>query len=69
MTALAQQYPEVYKDLLEREKARDEQEGRKWIDINGTTNSVGNGPAISSIAGVKETSNDSQDQGDNGGEA
>jgi len=37
MTALAQQYPEVYKDLLEREKARDEQEGRKWLDIDGTT--------------------------------
>jgi hypothetical protein len=69
LVQLAQLHPETYTELLEREKANDEAQGRKWTDINGTTNSVGNGPAISSIAEVRETSNDSQDQGDNGGEA
>jgi len=69
LVKLAQLYPETYKDLLEREKAIDEAQGRKWIDIDGTTNSLDNGSPISSVAEVRETSNDSQDQGDNGGEA
>jgi hypothetical protein len=34
---LAQAYPEHYKELLEQEKANDEQQGKKWLDINGTT--------------------------------
>lgn len=45
LAALAQQYPDDYKSLLEREKARDEQEGRKWLDIDGTTSDVGLRPA------------------------
>jgi hypothetical protein len=64
---LATAYPDQYKEYLEEEKAIEE--GRKWIDIDGTTNTVGVRPAIASIAGVREASNDSQDQGDNGGEA
>ena len=64
---LATAYPDQYKEYLEEEKAIEE--GRKWIDIDGTTNTVGVRPAIASIAGVREASNDSQDKGDNGGEA
>jgi len=40
LVKLAQLYPEIYKDLLEREKANDEAQGRKWIDIDGNTNWV-----------------------------
>jgi len=69
LVQLAQLHPETYTELLEREKANDEAQGRKWIDINGTTNSLDNRSPISSVAEVRETSNDSQDQGDNGGKA
>ena len=37
MTRLAQAYPDQYKQYLEEEKASDEQMGKKWLDINGTT--------------------------------
>jgi ribonuclease D len=68
LVQLAQLHPETYTQLLEREKANDEAQGRKWIDINGTTNSVDNGPAISYVADVRETSNGGEDEGHNGGE-
>jgi hypothetical protein len=68
LTRLAQAYPDDYKELLGQEKAIDEAQGRKWIDIDGTTNTVGIRPAITSIAGV-QASNGGKNQGDNGGEA
>ena len=37
MTKLAHLYPDTYKQLLGIEKAIDEQEGKKWIDITGAT--------------------------------
>ena len=40
LVKLAQLYPDTYKELLEREKANDEAQGRKWIDIDGNTNWV-----------------------------
>jgi hypothetical protein len=68
LARLAQAYPDDYKELLEQEKAIDETQGRKWIDIDGTTNTVGVRPTIASIAGVREASNGGKNQGDNGGE-
>jgi len=37
LVKLAQAYPEAYKELLEKEKVSDEQEGKTWIDLNGST--------------------------------
>ena len=37
LSRLANAYPETYKELLEQEKVSDEQLGKKWIDIDGTT--------------------------------
>jgi hypothetical protein len=68
LTALAQQYPDDYKSLLEREKARDEQEGRKWLDIDGTTGSMGIRPTTTANAQAN-TSNYSKDESNYGGEA
>jgi hypothetical protein len=68
LARLAQAYPDDYKELLEQEKAIDETQGRKWIDIDGTTNTVGVGSTITHIAGVREASNGGKNQGDNGGE-
>ena len=38
LVRLAHLYPDTYKQLLEIEKAFDEQQGKKWIDIDGNTN-------------------------------
>lgn len=37
LTKLAQQYPDQYKDLLEKERLTDEANGRAWLDISGAT--------------------------------
>ena len=70
MTRLAQAYPDQYKQYLEEEKASDEQMGKKWLDINGTTNAsqLGVRPTTKSNA-TSKASNTGEDEGDNGGEA
>jgi hypothetical protein len=69
LVKLAQAYPEAYKELLEKEKVNDEQEGKAWIDLNGTTVS----PRIvarEKSRGITLTQTDSgTNQGNNGGEA
>jgi hypothetical protein len=66
---LSHLHPEDYKELLEKEKVSDEQEGKTWIDLNGTTVS----PRIvarEKSRGITLTQTDSgTDQGNNGGEA
>lgn len=71
MTRLSNAYPETYKELLEQEKIVDEQLGKKWLDIDGSTSladgihtdSTGPDPRGSEEAGATE------DEGNNGGEA
>lgn len=71
MTRLANAYPETYKELLEQEKISDEQLGKKWLDIDGSTeftdgiytNSTSPDPRGSEEARATE------DEGNNGGEA
>ena len=63
---LSHLHPEDYKELLEKEKVSDEQEGKTWIDINGTTIS----PRIvtrAKVRGITFTETDTY-QGNNGGE-
>jgi hypothetical protein len=68
---LSHLHPEDYKELLEKEKVSDEQEGKTWIDLNGATVS----PRIVARAksrGITSTKTDTDtdtNQGDNGGEA
>jgi len=66
---LSHLHPEDYKELLEKEKVSDEQEGKTWIDLNGATVS----PRIVARAkarGITLTQTDTDtNQGDNGGEA
>jgi hypothetical protein len=67
LVKLAQAYPDTYKELLEKEKVSDEQEGKAWIDLNGTTVS----PRIVARAkarGITLAQADTN-QGNNGGEA
>jgi hypothetical protein len=70
LTRLAQAHPEIYKEMLEQEKANDEQLGKKWLDIDGTT---GAGELDlrpdTSVKHDSQASNRGENEGNNGGEA
>ena len=40
LARLSNHYPETYKELLEQEKISDEQLGKKWLDIDGSTDAI-----------------------------
>jgi hypothetical protein len=70
LTKLATAHFEHYKELLEKEKAFDEQMGKKWLDINGTTAaSLVDTRPDSTPAPTSKTDNQGENAGDNGGEA
>jgi hypothetical protein len=67
---LATAHFEQYKELLEKEKAFDEQMGKKWLDINGTTAaSLVDTQSNASSAPTNKAGNEGENEGDNGGEA
>ena len=68
LARLANAYPETYKELLELEKANDENQGRKWVDIDGNTNSVDTRPSTQHTL-TSETGDQGKNQSNNGGEA
>jgi len=68
LVKLAQLYPETYKELLEREKANDETQGRKWIDIDGNTTGVDTRSTTPSTY-TRETSDQGTNQSNDGGKA
>lgn len=72
LSRLARQYPDQYKEFLEQERARDEAEGKTWLDLSGRTartmDSAGTPDGASSVP-VRQTSADEQSEGNNGGEA
>jgi hypothetical protein len=71
LTRLSNHYPETYKELLEQEKISDEQLGKKWLDIDGSTDatdSVHTDPTSASTRGSEEAST-SENQSNDGGEA
>ena len=68
LTRLAQAYPDDYKELLEQEKAIDETQGRKWIDIDGNTNNV-DIRTVATVTPTGQAGNQRANEGDNGGEA
>jgi hypothetical protein len=70
LVRLASAYPETYKELLELEKASDEQLGKKWLDINGTTTAseLGLRPTTE-LNASSQASNRGENEGNNGGEA
>ena len=68
LVKLAQLYPETYTELLEREKANDESQGRKWLDIDGNTSGM-DIRSTTTVNAQAESSNHSTNQSYNGGEA
>ncbi len=71
MTRLATAYPETYKELLEQEKIVDEQMGKKWLDIDGSTSQPMDLDASTPPTGGRENEQASTgpDEGNNGGKA
>ena len=70
LVRLAHLYPDTYKQLLEIEKAFDEQEGKKWVGIDGTTKlSVGTHTRANGTPPFGDPADAGEDEGNNGGEA
>lgn len=71
LTRLSNAYPETYKELLEQEKIVDEQMGKKWLDIDGSTGQSMDLNASSSPTGGRgsEQASSGPDKGNDGGEA
>ena len=72
LTRLAQENPDRYKELLEEERAKDEAEGKAWIDLSGRTKrSMGSAGAPNREGGVSEPhpNGDEQEARNVGGEA
>jgi hypothetical protein len=69
LSRLANAYPETYKELLEQEKVNDEQLGKKWLDLDGNTNSDMDIYSGSDSPGRQASSDDEEDKGYYGGEA
>ena len=71
MTRLSNAYPETYKELLEQEKIVDEQMGKKWLDIDGSTGQSMDLDSSSSPTGggEGEQASSSTDQSNDGGKA
>ena len=70
LVRLAHLYPDTYKQLLEIEKAFDEQEGKKWTGIDGNTNlSVGTHTRANGTPNFGDPADAGEDEGNNGGEA
>lgn len=69
LTRLANAYPDDYKELLEQEKASDEQLGKKWLDITGTTAASQLDTRAGTTPAGPQTTDNGEDEGDRGGEA
>ena len=70
LTRLSNAYPETYKELLEQEKIVDEQMGKKWLDIDGSTGEPMDLDSSTSPTGRGEGYQaGSADESDNGGKA
>jgi len=69
LTKLSQLYPDTYKELLEREKANDEAEGRKWLDIDGTTSNPISSVSTGGVPADQSPDNNRTNKSYYGGEA
>ena len=71
MTRLSNAYPETYKELLEQEKIVDEQMGKKWLDLDGSTGESMDLNASAPLTGGGEgdQTNSGSDKSNDGGKA
>lgn len=69
LAKLAQQYPDDYRELMEKEKESDEQLGKKWLDITGATIAGEMGTRADTTAIGSQALYSGENEGDRGGEA
>lgn len=69
LVQLAQLYPDTYKELLEREKANDEAQGKKWLDIDGTTSNTFTSVSTRGVPADHSPDNNRTNESYYGGEA
>lgn len=70
LSRLAREYPDQYKEFLEQERAKDEAEGKTWLDLSGRTKrTMDSVSAPDGTSGVSKGRGDSESKGNNGGEA
>ena len=65
-------YPDVYLELLEEERKRDETEGKAWLDLSGRTKrslDSASSPNRRSKVPIRQTDRDNLKEGNYGGEA
>lgn len=68
---LAQSYPDQYREYLEEERAKDEAEGKAWLDISGRTranSAVDRAESHTNPVSRKQADGNQQAEGDLGGE-
>ena len=61
LARLGQENPERYQELLEEERAKDEAEGKAWLDVSGrtrTTTDSSNSPNRTGKVSVRQTNSD-----------
>jgi len=70
LVRLAQLYPDTYKQLLVIERSFDEQEGKKWVGIDGLSNlTVGTHTRANGANAHVHTADTPQNKSNDGGEA
>jgi hypothetical protein len=70
LVRLSHLYPDTYKQLLVIERSFDEQEGKKWIGIDGLTNlTVGVHTRANGANSFVNPGDEGKNQGNYGGEA
>lgn len=72
LVRLANNYPDQYRDILEEERAKDEAEGKAWLDIHGRTSLgaglAGHTPPKPTEDKSKQAFSNDKSEGDLGGE-
>jgi hypothetical protein len=72
LARLGQENPDRYRELLEEERAKDEAEGKAWLDLSGRTRLImdsANTSSRKSKSASRQTDRDNLKEGNNGGEA
>jgi hypothetical protein len=69
LSRLAKAYPNDYKELLEQEKANDEQLGKKWFATDDVIGVTFVDTRADSTAARPQAADNGEDEGDRGGEA
>jgi hypothetical protein len=72
LARLKKLYPDEYEQLLKEERAKDEAEGKAWLDISGRTRlsmDSTNTSSRKSKSAIRQTDRDNLKEGNNGGEA